>query len=138
MGNEERARLFFQQFHFLLNQPHLPDLEGALWRRFSRLGGTHHGWLSLKAELRFWVCHRNEPQPDGYIRLADVRRTARWHDLEGLAQEYTIPDDYVPPRAFLPDFVRDVLKPRTNSVVLYGSPGTGKVPSLATYTNDFG
>jgi hypothetical protein len=126
LENEESAQQFFQQFHFLLNQPHLPELEDALWRRFSRLGGTHHGWLSLKTELRFWVCHRNEPQPDGHIRLRDVRRAARWHELEELAQEYAIPDDYVPPQAFLSDFVRDILKPRTNSIVLYGSPGIGK------------
>ncbi len=126
LGNEESARLFFQQFHFLLNQPHLPDMEDALWRRFSRLGGTQHGWLSLKAELRDWVYHRNKPLPDGYIHLADVRRAARWHVLEGLAQEYSIPDDYVPPQAFLQDFVRNIQKHRTNSIVLYGSPGVGK------------
>src|SRR6266567_2287707 len=86
LGNEESALFFFQQFHFLFNQPHLPDLEDALWWRFSRLGGTHHGWLSLKDKLRFWVCHRNEPPPDGHIRLVKVRRASLWHELEGLAQ----------------------------------------------------
>ncbi len=126
LGSEVNAQVFFQQFRFLLNQPHLPDLEDALWRRFSRLGGTHHGWLSLKDQLRSWVCHRNEPLPDGHIRLADVRRAALWHELEGLAQEYTIPDDYVPPQAFLRDFVQNVLQRRTNCIVLSGSPGVGK------------
>ena len=110
LGGEESARFFFQCFHFRVNQPDLADLEEALWWRFSRLGGTHHGWLSLKEQLRFWVCHRNEPPPDGYIRLADVRRAARWHELEGLAQEYTIPDDYVPPQTFLQDFAQKVLQ----------------------------
>jgi hypothetical protein len=70
LGSEESALLFFQHFHFLFNQPHLPDLEDGLRRRFFHLGGTHRGWLSLKAELRSWVCYRNQPPPDGYIRLA--------------------------------------------------------------------
>ena len=126
LGSEERAIAFFQQFRFLLNQPNLADLDAALWRRFSRLGGTHHGWLSLKDELRSWVCHRNDPPPDGIIRLTDVRRAALWHELEGLAQEYTIPADYVPPQGFLRSFGRKVLQPSTNCLVLSGSPGVGK------------
>jgi hypothetical protein len=80
----------------------------------------------LKEQLRFWVCHRNEPPPDGFIRLADVRRAARWHELEGLAQEYTIPADYVPPQTFLQDFAQKVLQPRTGCIVLSGRPGIGK------------
>ncbi len=126
LGGEESAQFFFQCFHFRVNEPDLADLEEALWWRFSRLSGTHHGWLSLKEQLRFWVCHRDEPPPDGFIRLADVRRAARWHELEGLTQEYTIPDDYVPPQTFLQDFTRNVLRRRTGCIVLSGSPGIGK------------
>jgi len=126
LGGEESARFFFQCFHFRVNEPDLAVLEESVRWRFSRLGGTHHGWLSLKEYLRFWVCHRDEPPPDGYIRLADVRRAARWHELEGLAQEYTIPVDYVPPQTFLRGFARYVLQCRTGCIVLSGSPGIGK------------
>ncbi len=126
LGGEESALLFFQHFHFLFNRPHLPEMEDGLRRRFFNLGGTHRGWLSLKAELRSWVCYRNQPPPDGYIRLADVRRAALWEELEGLAQEYAIPDDYVPPQDFLRDFARKVLQHRTHCIVLSGSPGIGK------------
>jgi hypothetical protein len=126
LGGEESARFFFQCFHFRVNEPDLAVLEESLWWRFSRLGGTHYGWLSLKEHLRFWVCHRNEPPPDGFIRLVDVRRAARWHELEGLAQEYTIPDDYVPPRTFLQGFAQKLVQSRTGCIVLSGSPGIGK------------
>ena len=126
LGSEENALFFFQHFHFLFNQPHLPDLEDGLRRRFFHLGGIHGGWLSLKAELHSWVCYRNQPPPDGYIRLVDVRRAALWGELEGLAQEFAIPDDYVPPQAFLRSFARNVLQGHTHCIVLSGSPGIGK------------
>lgn len=126
LGGEESALLFFQHFHFLFNRPHLPDLEDGLRRRFFNLGGSHRGWLSLKAELRAWVCYRNQPPPDGYIRLADVRRAALWEELEGLAQEFAIPDDYVPPQTFMRSFARNVLQGHAHCIILSGSPGIGK------------
>src|SRR5258708_48095 len=126
LGGEESAQFFFQCFHFRVNEPDLADLEKAIWWHCSLGSGTHPGWLSLKEQLCFWVCHRDEPPPDGFIRLADVRRAARWHELEGLTQEYTIPDDYVPPQTFLQDFTRNVLRRRTGCIVLSGSPGIGK------------
>ncbi len=126
LGGEESALLFLQHFHFLFNRPHLPDLEDGLRRRFFNLGGSHRGWLSLKAELRAWVCYRNQPAPDGYIRLADVRRAALWDELEGLAQEFAVPDDYVLPQTFMRSFARNVLQGHAQCIVLSGSPGIGK------------
>jgi hypothetical protein len=126
LGSTEMAQHFFQHFHFLFNRPHLEDLEGILWRKFSQIGGTREGWLSLKNELRSWVCHRYEPPPDGRIRLADIQRAALWYELKGLTQEYAIPDDYVPPKAFLHMFEQLVLDKSTNCIVLAGSPGVGK------------
>ena len=126
LGSEEHAQFFFQRFHFLFNRPHLPDLEEVLWKQFSKLGGSRDGWLSLKVELRSWVCYRNKPSSDGCIRLTDVRRAARWDELEGLGQEYAIPDDYVPTQDFLRDFTRTMLQHRTRCIVLSGSPGIGK------------
>src|SRR5260370_6992736 len=126
LGGEESAQFFFQCFHFRVNEPDLADLEEALWWRFSRLSGTHHGWLSLKEQLRFCVCHRHHPPPARSISLPALRPAARWHELEGLTQEYTIPDDYVPPHTFLQDFTPTVLRRRTACIVLSGSPGIGK------------
>lgn len=126
LESTEMAQHFFQHFHFLFNRPHLEDLEGILWRKFSQLGGTREGWLSLKNELRSWVCHRYEPPPDGHIRLADIQRAALWYELKGLTQEYAIPNDYVPPKAFLQTFEQLVLGKSTNCIVLAGSPGIGK------------
>jgi hypothetical protein len=126
LGDDEQAKNFFQNFRFFVNQPNLVELDEGLWRRFARLGGTHEGWLALKAEVRSWVAHRYEPPPDGYIRLSDIRRAAGWYELKGLPQEFSIPDDYVPPQAFLHDFAREVLTLQSGSVVLSGSPGVGK------------
>ncbi|GHO88201.1 hypothetical protein KSZ_62070 [Dictyobacter formicarum] len=124
--NEENAQRFFQHFHFLFNQPHLPELEDGLKRRFFRLAGTIQGWLSLKGALRSWVCHRNSPPPDGHIRLSDIRRAALWNELAELTQEFAIPNDYVPPKAFLQSFTQDVLCSHARCIVLSGSPGIGK------------
>lgn len=126
LGSAEIAQRFFQHFHFCFNRPHLEDLENILWRKFSQIGGTREGWLSLKNELRSWVCHRYEPPPDGHIRLADIQRAALWYELKGLTQEYAIPDDYVPPKAFLQTFEQFVLGKSANCIVLAGSPGIGK------------
>lgn len=126
LGGEEQARVFFQQFRFDLNRPNLPELEDGLNQRFTMLGGTHEGWLSLKAELGKWVCYRNMPPPDGHIHLADIQRAALWHIPEGLAQNYIIPDDYVPPQNFLEDFEQKILQSHSGNIVVTGSPGIGK------------
>jgi hypothetical protein len=126
LEGEENALHFFQHFHFLFNQPHLPELEDGLKRRFFTLGGSLQGWLSLKGELRSWVCNRTQPPPDGHIRLDDIRRAALWGELEGLAQEFAIPNDYVPPQAFVRSFAQKVLQNHAHCIVLSGSPGIGK------------
>ena len=139
LGGDEQARVFFQQFRFGLSRPNLPELEDGLKQRFTVLGGTHEGWLSLKSELRKWVCYRNMPPPDGHIHLADIQKAAIWHTAEGLAQNYTIPDDYAPPQNFLEDFEQKVLPSHSGNIVVTGSPGIGKstfISYLYTYFQD--
>lgn len=126
LDGEEQAQRFFQQFGFDINKPNLPELEERLKRRFTVLGGSNEGWLSLKEAVGTWVCNRELPPPDGRIRLIDIQQAALWHSVEGLAQNYSIPDDYVPLENFIEDFKQQILPNHSGTVVVTGNPGIGK------------
>jgi|GEM_PF-1001155 len=127
LGAEELARDFFSQFRFHLNEPNLDDLEDGLRRRFYRIGGDEAGWRNLEEELRTWVCERDEPNPDGRINLANVKRAALWYQLQSLPQGFEVPSDYVlPSDQFHADVLDRLLAQRQGCLILTGSPGAGK------------
>lgn len=127
IGNEIDAQRFFSNISFRLNEPNLVELESGIYRLFQRLGGTEDGWLNLKNEVRLWIRDRSQPNSDGRITLADVRRAAKWHVLRPLPQLFEIPDDYVVPSSeFDRNLRKTLLETNSQCVVLTATPGTGK------------
>jgi AAA ATPase-like protein len=131
-GGDAQATAVFNGIRFELDRPSLPGLEAAVRRRFDKLGGTEAGWHNLRDELRSWVLHRAEPNPDGVIRLPDIRRAAQWYSLQSLPQRFEIPDPYIVPSEEFHDSLMERLRASSDdTVVVIGSPGTGK----STYTS---
>lgn len=128
LQSEQNAREFFAKFQFRLNEPNLEELEEGQRRRFLKnLGGTEVGWRNLKDELSVWVRNRNNPEPDGLIRLNHIRRAALWYQLQSLPQKFEIPPDYVLPSDQLhEEIVNQLLSLKQGCLVLTGSPGVGK------------
>src|SRR5947209_1059102 len=63
----------------------------------------------------------------GYPQRRARRLLHNWGErMEGLAQEFAVPDDYVPPQTFLRSFARNVLQGHTCCIILSSSPGIGK------------
>ena len=127
LGTEQAACQFFESFRFLIDRPSLATMEDAIRRRFHALGGTERGWLNLKDVLRGWVRLRNDPAPDGTIKLADIKRASLWYTLQSIPQDFSVPADYVPPsRSFHKSIIRGLLAKGSGCVLLYASPGVGK------------
>jgi hypothetical protein len=72
LGGSDAASLFFASFHFYFKDRSRPILEATLFKRFSRLGGTSDGWVSLMAKTRHWINRKDEPSPR--------RAQPRWYD----------------------------------------------------------
>lgn len=127
IGGDDRARDLLAHLRFDLDRPALDVLEDGVRRRFHHLGGDEAGWHSLKNELRRWVRHRHEPFPDGAIHLANVRRAAKWYELQPLPQRFAIPSDYVlPSEEFHQELVGSIKRLSSGCLVLTASPGMGK------------
>ena len=132
LESDAAAREFIGTFLFRLDQPDLSDLEDGLRRRFFRLGGTDQGWLSLKDELRRWVCKKDQPPPEGAITVRAVRAAAGWHLLRALPEQFEVPTDYtLPSEEFHCGFLADVTAAGSGCRVLVGSPGLGKSTYLS-------
>ena len=127
IGDEAQARRFLSRFRFRLAYASYEALAERLLRRFCVVGGDENGWNNLQVELGSWVRHREMPPPDGAITLAEVRRAARWYQLQSLPQEFVIPSDYVlPDRDFHRALLKEILELESGCRVLTASPGAGK------------
>lgn len=127
IGDEKKAKNFFNNFHFYLDRPNITDYENKVQRRFYLLGGKPGGWLNLKNELRSWIRIRNEPPPNGLITLKHIEKAALWNQIEQMPENFEIPTDYVIPDCdFYNQFQEAVISGKQNCFVLYASPGAGK------------
>lgn len=136
LGSEAAAREFFATFQFRLGQREPATLEAEVKYSFTqRLHGTETGWLNLLHEIRQWAKFREQPPPDGKIRILEVRRAAHWHSLDALAQGFQVPDDYVVPREFHARVLDALRKSRDACLVVTGTPGCGKSTYLSFLTD---
>ena len=138
IGNKSKAQKFFANFHFYLDEKGLGVYENSVQRRFFSLGGNAQGWLNLKDSLRSWIRVKNEPPPDGLIKLEHIRKASLWNQLVQLPQNFEIPFDYVlPDNNFYKKFKQELLSGQRNCFVLYASPGAGKSTFLSYLYQDF-
>lgn len=136
LGDESKAREFFLQFHFYLDEQGLEEKEQSIRRKFKSLGGTPEGWLKLKDQLRYWIRNRNEPLPDGKITLEDVKCAALWYQLQSMPQRFEIPKDYVIPSEHFHQGLLDELSIlKKGCIALTASPGVGKSTYLSYLFN---
>jgi hypothetical protein len=77
LGDEAQVRAFFEAFQFRVGEPSLRGLEEGTRQRFERLGGTLSGLYALEKAVREWVNTKDNPPPDGYIHLDEVRRVSK-------------------------------------------------------------
>lgn len=137
IGSEPETRVFFSHLCFELDRPGLEVMEESIYKRFRNLGGTDDGWDGLKSEVRHWVCHKTSPPPDGKIRLDDIKAAAKWRQLEGLPQDFEVPDDYVlPSRRFLAGIYTRIRKNQKGCYIITGLPGVGKSTFLSYLYNN--
>lgn len=77
LGDEAQVQEFFEVFRFRVGEPSLRELEEGARRNFERLGGTPGGFYALEKAVRNWINTKDNPPPDGRIRLDEVRRVAK-------------------------------------------------------------
>ncbi len=121
---------FFKSFRFDFGQPDADSLRMQARRRFANLGGDDQGWVRLTETVRRWINRKDAPNPERFIRLWDVQQACGWYQPESVVQEFRLPDDYVPPIAFVTDLRTKLLAKR--ATVVTGNPGSGK-SSLLSY-----
>jgi hypothetical protein len=136
-GSEAATKHFFLSFRFYLDRPSIERYEDGVRRRLSQLGVAIEGQLNLKDRLRSWVRIKSEPQPDGLIRIEDIRKAACWQQLRPMPQSFEVPTDYVlPDKRFYDEFVDSIQSGQTGCIVLTASPGVGKSTFLSYFYKD--
>ena len=137
IGDEDKAKNFFANFHFYLDRAGIATYEEGVQKRFHLLGGQSEGWLSLKDTLRFWVRSRNDPQPEGLINLEHIKRASLWNQLKQMPQNFEVPHDFIlPDNEFYKQFQEEIVSGKQNCFVLYASPGVGKSTFLSYLCQD--
>lgn len=132
LGDETRAREFFSQFHFSLDQQGLEEKEESVKKVFYSLGGKPEGWQNLRDKLRQWIRKRDKPSSGGNITLNDIKHAAYWYQLQSMPQLFEIPNDYViPSDSFHKAFLQDLSKLHYGCIAITASPGVGKSTYLS-------
>src|SRR5450830_473233 len=130
----EKAKLFFTNFEFRHSYQGITSLERTIKDRLIPRHTNLHGWLTLFREAIDWGVRKKFPQPYGRISLDILRSTIDQRRPEPLEQSFRIPIGYHPPNEeFAKQFIHNILESKSNSVVLWGSPGQGK-STFISYT----
>jgi hypothetical protein len=131
IGDEAKAESFFANFRFLTDRPTPKDWEEGIRARFEHIGGTDLGWFALnKAVREVWTCYHDVPAPDGRITLKELYAAALWHRLQGLPEEFEVPEDYVPLTAF-EEQVKADLAVKQGGLMIHAPAGLGKSTFLS-------
>ena len=131
---EDEIREFLADLRFELSDPDVETILQRLRADFISLGGGKEGWDSLHLELRQWSRYSKKPEPDGRIRIGDVRRAA----LLWSPEDKLLPEDFPgDQRVCILDWklkaeiTEEIARQPSGLIILEGTPGSGKSSFLS-------
>lgn len=130
IGSAAAAEAFFAAFEFRHSLPHIEDLEEQLYARISA-DTDSGGWQLFRRQVERWSTRRNDPHPDGRIRLVHLRQAFAPERPRPLPQDFRVPAGYRPPDSHFDDDFQDRVLGGDGVTVLWGPPGRGKSTYLS-------
>ena len=133
LGNAARANTFFSIFEMRHSHQAYDSLDRLVLNRLvPRHTKNRDGYNALFREAVDWAIRKGFPNPDGCIRIDQVRAILDQRRPIPLDQSFRIPDGYTPPdAAFAKNFVNDLVAGKSGVRVMWGSPGQGKSTFLS-------
>lgn len=133
-GGAAEAKLFFDLFDFLGEQPEFEDYERQLRDRIVPADTDPLGWVYFRHHVRTWATNKNQPSPGGKILREHVAQVINKRRPQPLRQDFVIADGYLPPSSVFYQAIRGRLQDDRPLTVLWGTPGRGKSTFLSHLT----
>jgi hypothetical protein len=134
LGGYDKAKSFFELFAFEHSQPKHEDLEYKMMDSLVPDHSTREDWLGFLKIVGKWASRKNQPAPDGKIRLQHLHRYLS-ASTRSIPQYFQIPESYTPPtREFHATILEKVQAP--GCWVVSGLPGMGKSTYLSFLTEE--
>lgn len=133
-GGAAEAKLFFDSFDFLGEQPGLEDYERQLRDQIVPADTDPLGWVYFRHHVRTWATNKNQPSPGGKILREHVAQVINKRRPQPLRQDFVVPDGYLPPSRTFYETIRGRLQDNKPLTVLWGTPGRGKSTFLSHLT----
>ncbi|MCK9532929.1 MAG: ATP-binding protein [Gammaproteobacteria bacterium] len=133
LGNERNAITFFENLIFEHSQQEINDLELTLQDSLVPDHANKESWLQLLKMVESWATRKNEPSPDGKIRLDHIYEILSLGSIRTISQFFEVPGGYKPPEE---EFHKVILAKTTKPgcSVISGLPGMGKSTYLSFLT----
>ncbi len=134
LGGYQKAKEFFDLFTFNHSQPQIDDIEYRL--KDSLIPDhcpTEEGWFRFLKAVERWATRKNEPAPDGKIKIDQIRELLTAGISRSITQFFEIPEGYTPPAE---EFHMNILNKIKSAGcwVISGLPGMGKSTYLSYLT----
>jgi hypothetical protein len=133
-GGAAEAKLFFDSFDFLGEQPGFEEYERQLRDQIVPADTDPLGWFYFRHHVRTWATNKNQPSPGGIILREHVAQVINKRRPQPLRQDFVVPDGYLPPSSAFYETIRGRLQNNKPLTVLWGTPGRGKSTFLSHLT----
>nr|WP_309596948.1 ATP-binding protein [Moraxella osloensis] len=134
LDGQDEAENFFSHFKFQHSQPTNNNLEISLRNSLVPDHTTDEGWYRFLKAVERWATIKNQPAPDGRIKLSHLKDLFSVAISQSLSQFFEVPEGYLPPSN---DFHQMILAKtrQPGAWVVFGRPGMGKSTYLSYLTN---
>ncbi|WP_065332285.1 P-loop domain-containing protein [Tritonibacter mobilis] len=130
LGGSQESKNFCANFNFAHSEQLISDFESRLHDRLVPDHTNEEGFHRLQRAIRQSATRLNFPSPDGTWKLIDIEEILRANLVQKLSQDFTIPDNYLPPsQSFHTDLISKSSAPGCH--VIAGQPGMGKSTYLS-------
>lgn len=133
-GGPAEAKLFFDSFDFLGEQPEFEEYERQLRDQIVPADTDPLGWVYFRHHVRTWATNKNQPSPGGKIFREHVTQVINKRRPQPLRQDFVVPDGYQPPSSAFYKTIRARLQDSKSTTILWGTPGRGKSTFLSHLT----
>lgn len=127
LGGDAAARAFLQSLQIRHSQHAFLRLEAKISDRLGTLGFQAGGIARLLGKASDWANFKEDPPPDGWIKLEVIRGELSLALPSPISQDFVVPEGYEPPnRVFHNELVETIRSSSGGLVTLVGPPGRGK------------
>lgn len=110
LGGRKQAKAFFEKFTFDHSQQEIDDFENKLHDSVVPDHSTTEGWLTFLRAVERWATRKDQPSPDGRIKIEHIRELLTTGASRTISQFFEVPPGYVPPSEEFHSDIVDLLQ----------------------------